>query len=292
MKFGIVLPIWRLSVAEAETLAQEAEGLGLDAVLVPDHIIVSQPVVEAYGANWPDPFSLLAYLAGRTSRIQLGTSVIILPYRNPLAQAKAAATVDQVSGGRFIFGVGVGWAEGEFQALGAPFAQRGPMSDEYIRIIKGAWASDVPTFQGKYYSFSGLTFLPRPVQQPGPPIWVGGNSTPAMRRAASLGDAWHPIGLSLNDFEKGAAFVRQTAALASRREGPQLAPRNLLNLAGGAGGSGRAAFEGSAAEVAADIRRAQAIGAAYLVFDLPPLDVPGMARLMERFVKEVKPAVA
>jgi probable F420-dependent oxidoreductase len=193
MKYGVVLPIWQLTVAEAESLALRAEELGIDGVFVPDHILAKPATTQHYGAHWPDPFSLLAYLAGRTRRIQLGASVIVLPYRNALVAAKAAATVDQASGGRFIFGVGVGWDEAEFRDLGLPFAERGRMSDDYIRAIRAAWAQDVPEYKGQYLNFAGATFSPRPAQRPHPPIWVGGSpggvSAPAVRRAAEFDDA-------------------------------------------------------------------------------------------------------
>src|SRR5574342_683391 len=146
MKYGVVLPIWQLNVGEAETLARGAEDLALDGVFVPDHILAKPATTQHYGAHWPDPFSLLAYLAGRTRTIQLGASVIVLPYRNALVAAKAAATVDQASKGRFIFGVGVGWDEAEFVDLRLPFRERGRLSDDYIRAIKAAWASDVPQY--------------------------------------------------------------------------------------------------------------------------------------------------
>ena len=296
MRFGVVLPIWRLSVADAETMTVKAEELGVDGVFVPDHILAPSATMQHYGPSRPDPFSLLAYLAGRTRRIQVGASVIVLPYRNPLVIAKAAATVDQVSGGRFIFGVGVGWDEEEFRDLGLPFRQRGKIADEYIRIIKEAWTNDVPSFKGEYLSFAGATFAPRPVQKPHPPIWVGGMpgviSAPAVRRVALLCDAWHPLGLSLDDVEKGIATIRQMAAKAGRRDELKFAPRNLLNLTPDAKGRGRASFEGSPDEVVADIRRARALGVDYLTFDMPKLDVPGMVRTIERFVKDVKPAAA
>ena len=118
MKLGAVLPIWQLTVADAEALAVRAEELGRDGVFVPDHILAKHANTQHYGAHWPDSFALLAFLAGRTRRIQLGASVIVLPYRNALVAAKSAATVDQVSGGRFIFGVGVGWDQDEFTDLG------------------------------------------------------------------------------------------------------------------------------------------------------------------------------
>ncbi len=296
MKFGAVLPIWQLTVAEAETLAIRAEELGLDGVFVPDHILAKPATTQHYGAHWPDPFALLAFLAGRTRRIYLGASVIVLPYRNALVAAKSAATVDQVSGGRFIFGVGVGWDQEEFKDLGLPFHRRGRMSDDYIRAIKAAWASDIPEYKGEFLSFSGATFAPRPVQRPNPPIWVGGSpgatSQAALRRCAELGDAWHPLALSLDDVEKGYATVREMATRFGRRDAPGLAPRNLLDLTDRAKGAGRAAFQGSPAEVAADVRRATALGAEWLTFDLPRVDVPGMMRAMERFVREVKPASA
>lgn len=296
MKLGVVLPIWQLTVLEAETLAVRAEALGLDGVFVPDHILAKPATTQHYGAHWPDPFSLLAYLAGRTERIKLGASVIVLPYRNALVAAKAAATVDQASRGRFIFGVGVGWDEAEFHDLGLPFRQRGRMSDDYIRAIKAAWAADVPQYKGPFVDFGGATFSPRPLQRPHPPIWVGGApgavSEPAVRRCAELGDAWHPLGLDLAAIEKGYATVGQLAGRAGRAGKLGLAPRNLLDLTDSAKGHGRAAFSGTPAEVAADVRRVRDLGAEWMTFDLPRGDVPGMGRAMERLAREVRPAVA
>src|SRR5207253_11162334 len=125
MRLGVVLPIWQLSVTDAEKLTLKAEELGLDGVFVPDHILAKPATTQHYGPSWPDPFSLLAFLSGRTRRIQIGASVIVLPYRNPLVTPKAAATVDQVSGGRLIFGVGVGWDEEELSHLRPTLRQRG-----------------------------------------------------------------------------------------------------------------------------------------------------------------------
>jgi probable F420-dependent oxidoreductase len=296
MNYGVVLPIWQLTVAEAESLTVRAEELGLDGVFVPDHILAKPATTQHYGGHWPDPFSLLAYLAGRTRRIRLGASVIVLPYRNALVAAKAAATVDQVSGGRFIFGVGVGWDEAEFADLRLPFRERGRLSDDYLRAIKAAWASDIPEYKGGYVSFAGATFSPRPVQQPHPPIWVGGSpgalSGPAMSRCAALGDAWHPLSLSLDDIEKGYATVRALADRSGRRDALGLAPRNLLDLTDAPKGSGRVAFQGSVAEVVSDIRRARALGVGWMTFDLPRTGVPAMVRAMERLAGEVKQAAA
>jgi probable F420-dependent oxidoreductase len=294
MQYGVVLPIWQLTVADAETLTLRAEELGLDGVFVPDHILAKPATTQHYGAHWPDPFSLLAFLAGRTRRIHLGASVIVLPYRNALVAAKAAATVDQASGGRFIFGVGVGWDEAEFEDLKLPFHERGRLSDDYIRAIKAAWATDIPEYKGQYVSFAGATFSPRPAQRPNPPIWVGGMpgsvSSPAVRRCAELGDAWHPLALSLEDIEAGYATLRDLAKRRGRTVG--LAPRNLLDLTDAPKGSGRAAFQGSVGEVATDIRRVRGLGAAWMTFDLPRVGIPAMLRAMERLAREVKPAAA
>ena len=296
MQYGVVLPIWQLTVAEAETLTTRAEALGIDGVFVPDHILAKPATTQHYGGHWPDPFALLAYLAGRTERVRLGASVIVLPYRSALVAAKAAATVDQTSRGRFIFGVGVGWDEAEFTDLRLPFRERGRLSDDYIRAIKAAWAADVPEYKGAYASFSGATFAPRPAQRPHPPIWVGGApgavSSPAVRRCAELGDAWHPLGLTLDDIEKGYATVRDLAVRHGRRERPGLAPRNLLDLTDSDKGRGRAAFQGSVAEVAADVNRVRALGGDWMTFDLPRAGVPAMLRAMERLAGEVKPAAA
>jgi alkanesulfonate monooxygenase SsuD/methylene tetrahydromethanopterin reductase-like flavin-dependent oxidoreductase (luciferase family) len=210
--------------------------------------------------------------------------------------AKAAATVDQASGGRFIFGVGVGWDEAEFQDLRLPFKERGRLSDDYIRAIKAAFAADIPQYSGKYVSFSGATFSPRPVQRPHPPIWVGGSpgvvSGPAVRRCADQGDAWHPIALSLDDIEKGYATLRDLASRTGRRDTLGLAPRNLLDLTDSATGAGRAAFQGSVAEVASDVKRVKGMGAEWMTFDLPRAGIPAMTRAMERLARELKPAAA
>jgi len=294
MKYGVVLPIWQLTVAEAASLAVRAEQLGLDGVFVPDHILAKPATTQHYGPHWPDPFSLLAYFAGRTERIHLGASVIVLPYRNALVAAKAAATVDQASNGRFIFGVGVGWDEAEFVDLKLPFRERGSMSDDYIRAIRAAWASDVPEYGGSYVSFSGATFSPRPVQRPHPPIWVGGLpgvvSAPAVRRCAELGDAWHPLALPLDAIEKGYATLRDLATRRGRT-GLDLCPRNLLDLTDRPKGEGRAAFQGSVDEVAADVRRVRALGAGWMTFDLPRAGIGTMTQAMERLAREVRPAV-
>ena len=185
--------------ASAESFRKTVEisdTLGYHFVMTSDHIAVTPDVSDRYPAPFYEPLSTLGWLAGITTRMEIGSTVIIVPYRHPLETAKACANIDQLSGGRFIFGVGVGWAEGEFDVLGMPFNRRGAMTDEFLEAIKVLWTEDKATFEGKYVSFRDIYTTPRPVQQPHPPIWVGGPSAAAMRRAGSWGWELPPGGLA------------------------------------------------------------------------------------------------
>ena len=175
---------------------------------VSDHIILPREVDSFYPYSpdgvaifrpddtYYEPLAALNFLAGCTQRVRLGTHVLILPYRNPVLTAKILATLDHLSGGRLILGAGVGWMEEEFEALGLDtFAERGAVTDEYIELYKELWTKDEPVFEGKYYQISGSGFQPKPAQKPHPPIWIGGHTGPAIRRAAVHGDGWMPIGL-------------------------------------------------------------------------------------------------
>ena len=207
MQYGITLPgRGPLSTPDnLATIAQRAEALGFDSIALGDHILVPKSIDSDYPYTEDGAFpgsasgqameqiTALAYMAGCTSSIRLATSVLIVPHRNPLVAAKALATLDVLSGGRLIVGVGVGWCREEFEAVGCePFDERGAVTDEYIRAFKELWTSDDPTFEGQYVSFSDIWFLPKPVQKPHPPFWVGGESRPAIRRAATLCDGWYP----------------------------------------------------------------------------------------------------
>jgi probable F420-dependent oxidoreductase len=134
----------------------------------------------------------LAFLAGCTEKVMLGMSVLVLPYRHPLYWAKVATTIDQLSRGRFVLGVGVGWMVEEFKALDIPFHERGAVSDEQLAVIQQLWGTNRSRFQGRYYRFEEIAFYPKPFQNPRIPIWVGGEGVRAQRRAASFGDAWFP----------------------------------------------------------------------------------------------------
>lgn len=189
-------------------LAQRAEALGFHSIMLADHIVIPRHVNSSYpydaggvspfdpSQSFYEPLSVLNFLAGCTERIRLGISVLILPYRQPIYTAKVLATLDVLSGGRLIVGAGTGWMAEEFAALGLTnFAQRGAVTTEYLRLFKELWTKENPEFRGKYVQVSGIGFQPKPMQRPHPPIWIGGHSEPALRRVASVGDGWMPIGL-------------------------------------------------------------------------------------------------
>jgi probable F420-dependent oxidoreductase len=207
MRYGFYMPT-RGATAEPdalETLVTRGEALGFSSTMIADHIVFPTEIASRYpytvsgefpgGGDALDQLSLLAFAAGRTRSLRLVTSVMILPHRNPVLTAKMLATIDVLSRGRVTVGAGVGWLREEFEALGSPdFDRRGSVSDEWIRIFKTLWTQSPASFEGQFYRFAPLKCLPHPVQKPHPPIWIGGHSKPALRRAARLGDGWHPVG--------------------------------------------------------------------------------------------------
>ncbi len=183
-------------------VAQKAETLGFESVWIPEHLAVPLSMDSPYpysadgqfpggpGAGLHDPFVALSFVAAHTTTIKLGTGVFVLPLRNPLAVAKAVVSVDVLSNGRMLFGVGIGWLKEEFDAVGMPFTTRVSRSREWISMLKTLWTEETPYFQGRYHSFAPIGFNPKPVQKPHPPILFGGESEPALKRAAELGDGW------------------------------------------------------------------------------------------------------
>lgn len=179
---------------ELAAVARAADEAGLGYIAVCDHVAVPTDKAQAMGAEWWDTVATLAWLAGITERVRLLSHVYVPAYRHPLAAAKAWATLDAVSHGRAVMGVGAGHVEGEFAALGVDFSARGALLDEAIDALRACFAVEVPTHKGGRWQFSGLAQRPRPIQDGGPPIWVGGSSAPAIRRAARRGDGWLPQG--------------------------------------------------------------------------------------------------
>ena len=317
MKYGFALS-GRGPLAEPDALsaiARRGDELGFDWVLTGDHIVVPNSIDSTYpyteGGEFPgsasgvamEQLTVLSFLAGQTERIKLVTSVLIVPHRNPLVAAKALATLDVLSKGRLVVGVGAGWMREEFEALDLPpFEERGAVTDEYIRAFKELWSSDNPTFEGKYCRFSDITFLPKPVQQPHPPIWVGGESRPAIRRAAQQGDAWYPIGSNpqfpMPESEQLAVGMRRLAAQAERAGRDPSEVEVIFRTHGyrlerdGISGD-RATFSGSVEQIAADIRQYEELGVSGLVVDLGRIsrDVEDVLGHLEDLATRVMPEV-
>ncbi len=197
MKFGIVLPNFGkyANKKHLSDITLQAEELGFDSIWVSDHIVIPNSH-EGFGDEFYEPLVTLSFLAAITKSIRLGTSVIILPYRNPVTLAKMISTLDMLSEGRIILGIGTGWLKEEFDALGISYEHRGRLTDEWMNVMKVLWTDDSPEFEGKFLKFSDIKFLPKPYQKPHPPIWVGGGGTKALERAARFGTGWHPVGLT------------------------------------------------------------------------------------------------
>jgi probable F420-dependent oxidoreductase len=191
-------------VAELVQAAQAADRAGFFYVAVCDHVAIPRPLAPAMSTTWYEPISTLGFLAGQTTRTRLMTNVFVGPYRHPLQTAKAFATLDALSGGRVILGMGAGHVEKEFDALGLPFAERGSMLDHAVDGVKDAWRAE---FIGAGDDAVGMR--PRPVQQPRPPIWIGGSSRPALRRVAERGDGWIPQGTPREKMPDSIAYLRE-----------------------------------------------------------------------------------
>jgi len=183
----------------AASVARAAEEAGFESLWTAEHVVLPDPQVPPSPVpartRFLDPAVALAHLAAHTRRVRLATGIVILPQRNPVVLAKEMASVDVLSGGRLIFGIGAGYLRPEFEALGAPFEDRGERTDEYIEAIRALWTQEAPRFEGRFVSFGGIDAQPRPVQKPHPPIVVGGMSPPALRRAVRQGNGWYGFAL-------------------------------------------------------------------------------------------------
>jgi len=229
--------------------ARTVEGLGYDLLMVSDHVAVTPDVARQYPAPFYEPFTALSWLAGITTTIRLGTTVLIAPYRHPLLVARMAANLNELSGGRFVLGVGVGWARQEFEALGVDFKSRGRLTDELLTEVRAAWKDDAD------YRSGGI------------PIWVGGRSEAGMRRAVRLGDAWHPLRERLDWLREATSRLRDIAEEEGRPV-PAFAPRILLRLTNEPlPDDERVAGEGSIDQVLSDLEELRRLGAETVVLD-------------------------
>jgi probable F420-dependent oxidoreductase len=274
LPIGVTLPNYGplANAATLVALAQRAELLGFDSIWVADHLVVPTETASIYpydGRAEPGPAKLdglvefyeplmtLAYLAAATTRVRLGVSVYVVPYRNPVLTAKLVATLDALSGGRVIFGAGVGWLREEFTAVGADARVRGRVTDEYLEICRRLWRDEVAQFDGAHYQLPPVRSGPKPRQRPWPPIWIGGNSEAALTRAVAVGDGWHLIDQSADAIAASAARLDAVLRAAGRtRQGFTLSLRQAVRV------DDRAALRGMRDAAAA-------AGVEYLVAGLP-----------------------
>lgn len=199
LHFGVTIPnnFGVKNAKDLATLAADAEALGYQSVWVSEHLMHATYVEQRLGDKpYHEALTILTACAMTTSTVQLGTSVLVLPWHHPARLAKSVASLDSLSDGRVILGVGVAITEDEYESLGIPFRERGKIADETLDAMKALWTQEVPEYNGNYYAFKGLRFEPKPVTQPYPPIWIGGASPAAMRRVVRIGDGWHPLGMS------------------------------------------------------------------------------------------------
>ena len=312
MRYGFYLPT-RGPTATREgvlSLACEGERLGLHSAMIADHIVFPVESASAYpytldkkhpsGGDALETFSILGVVAGATERLRLVTSVLVLPYRNPVLTAKMVASLDVLSGGRVTLGVGVGWLKEEFEALDSPdFAQRGAVTDEWLTIFKQLWTQSPASFDGTFYRYKDIRAEPLPLQKPHPPIWVGGHSRAALRRTARYGNGWHPVGaiaaspLPPEEMRAHLATLKQMTE-AEGRDFASLAisyKAPLYDSAVPDRDGARRSFSGTPAEIAADIRAFAAIGVHELIFDFRGESTAASIERLQRFAAEVMPLV-
>jgi probable F420-dependent oxidoreductase len=307
MRYGFYLPTrGRCAEPDAlQALVTRGEARGFHSVMIADHVVFPVRIASKYpytvsgafpgGGDALEQLALTAFVAAHTERLRLVTSVMILPHRHPVLAAKMLATIDVLSRGRLTVGVGVGWLREEFQALGAPdFDRRGAVSDEILAIFKTLWTRSPTSFTGEFFRFDEVKCLPAPVQKPHPPIWVGGHSRAALRRAARYGDGWHPVGATPAAMLAPAQLRELIAELHRLAEAAGRDPRTLtLSFKAPiydealTDGGVRRPFSGPPAQVLDDIDSYARLGVEELIFDVRSDDLSESLERMERVAELV-----
>ena len=308
MQYGFALPK-STDGDELVKFARAVEDLGFESVWVGDHIVLPSEETDQYPytpdgrfvtrPNDPqlDAFIVLSYIASSTSTIDIGTTVAIVPYRNPILQAKMFATLDVLTGGRAVCGVGVGWLEKEFDVLGASYPDRGPVTDEYLEIFRTLWTEQEPEFHGEHYDFDGIYFAPKPVRDGHIPIWVGGHTRRAVRRTVKYGDAWHPTRQTPEFVAHHLPYMREYSDSVGRdpSEITMSLKRTLhftdVGIDEGPANRSNGALIASTGEVIEDVGACREIGIDQLTFDFRTSNIDDCIRTMEHFATRVAPAV-
>jgi probable F420-dependent oxidoreductase len=269
-------------------LATRAEALGFDSVWASDHVFNVSYVYERIGDRpYYDPLTILSYIAAVTTRIGLGTSVLVLPYHHPMRLAKAAATLDVLSGGRVILGVGVGVIAEELNAMGSPYEERGARTDEAITIMQALWTQARPSHHGHVYQFSGMAFAPKPVQKPHIPLLIGGVSRAAIRRAARVGNGWHPTALAPEVLQESMGYLAEQARAAGR-EASEIPVSMSLPLQSSR--AGRYALGLDPTEMVQKIRTFTRLGVDRVVLSPYAGEAQEMTQALEVIARDVMPA--
>lgn len=310
MHFGFYLPT-RGPLAtrpQLKTFLETGEACGFRSVMVADHIVLPAKIESAYpytvkgnfvsAGECMEQLTLMAFVAAASERLRIVSSVMIVPHRNPIMTAKSIATTDILSEGRVTVGVGVGWMAEEFEALNAPdFRKRGQSTDEYIAIWRKLWTGEAVSHRGEFYSFKELYCQPVPVQRPGPPIWIGGHSMPALRRVARLGDGWHPVGATAAS-PLPPAEMREKLALLRELTEAEGRDFDALTISYKApfydngvppAGEARRMFTGGAAAALDDIAAMAELGVEELVFDFRGETLDASMNAMRSFAEDVMP---
>ncbi len=307
-KFGVFLPVSGRAASRKTLMeaAQRAEALGYDSVWAADRLVMPWKINTVYPYSkestfivppdrpFFDTLTCLAFLAGCTEKIRLGMSVMVMPYRHPLYWAKIATTIDHLSTGRLILGVGVGWMEEEFAAMNAPFKERGSVADEQLRLLKRLWTEEHITFRGKHYNVDDIAFNPKPYQKPRLPIWIGGEGRAAQRRAGQYGDAWFPYFVKITPTELAKRFdnVRAEAKKAGRNPDElQLACCLPVELTPSAGPPIADYLKGSVEQVSERLTEFIAVGVIHIGLQFMIPHYPERQEQIERFAKEGLPAL-
>ena len=308
VEFGVSLPTIGMDDPSAVRLvAEQAEAAGLDSVWAADHIVLPTSHTSTYpysadgefliapGLPFLDQFTTLAYVAGFTERVKLGTAVTLLPLRHPLGVAKTVATLDVLSGGRTVLGVAAGWLREEFDALGLDFESRGRTLDESLDVLKAAWTGEIARFEGRSFRIHGVESHPRPAQRPHPPIWVGGHTKPAMRRAAKHGAAWFPplFGTTPASLAEALRRINEDAEAQGRGRGAvSLSLRVLVDLRDepdSAGAEKRNALAGEPERIAATLAEYLEAGVSHFVFLPQARSLADVQRTIDRIASRVVP---
>ncbi|MDP7630878.1 MAG: LLM class F420-dependent oxidoreductase [SAR324 cluster bacterium] len=287
MKFGFIIPhnFGLDDPDDVVNIGTTAEELGFDSVWVNHHILNVGYIFDRLGSKpYYDAITVLTWVAAHTERVRLGTTVLVLPYLNPLVLAKTLATLDVMSKGRLDVGVGVGALKPESDALGSVYGTRGRYADESINIMRELWTSEDPEYDGEFYSFSEVKFSPKPAQKPGPPILVGGISRPALRRAATLGDGWHPLRPSMTELADNIQVIRRIATEARRDPSEiEVSVRTELDVTDSPSDGEASTMIGTVDQLRSTIEQYEELGVSELVLSVSTNDVDRILRTQDRF---------